>query len=246
MTSEGSITANRELGVEQKLFSQVAGGFKVGLVCRRYNVLTFKPSLFPIDCSHGAEENSLELSLAWVQVLLSHWLAIFSIIKWGKLITELTQRLVVEWNNMYRKWKVKVAQSSPTLFDPMDYTVHGIFQARILEWVAVPFFRGSSYPRDRTQVSYLAGGFFTSWATREAHKRWSMAKCPISGSCLWKHCCYQVLFLLCMTSGSWYKLCEPLCYPIWEVGSMRIKWDAVQALNTLSGMMQILNRCQFS
>ena len=60
---------------------------------------------------------------------------------------------------MYRKWKVKVAQSSPTLCDPMDYTDHGIFQARILEWVAVPFSRGSSYPRDRTQVSYLAGGF---------------------------------------------------------------------------------------
>ena len=61
---------------------------------------------------------------------------------------------------MYRKWKV--TQSSPTLCDPMDYTVHGILQARILEWVAVPFSRGSSYPRDQTQVSYLAGGFITS------------------------------------------------------------------------------------
>ena len=46
--------------------------------------------------------------------------------------------------------------------------VHGILQARILEWVAVPFSRGSSQPRDRTQVSHIAGGFFTSWATREA------------------------------------------------------------------------------
>ena len=42
--------------------------------------------------------------------------------------------------------KVKVAQSSPTLCDPMDYTVHGILQARILEWVAFPFSRGSSNP----------------------------------------------------------------------------------------------------
>ena len=50
----------------------------------------------------------------------------------------------------------------------MDYTVRGILQARILEWVAVPFSRGSSQPRDRTQVSHIAGGFFTSWATREA------------------------------------------------------------------------------
>ena len=47
----------------------------------------------------------------------------------------------------------------------MDYTVHGILQARILEWVAFPFSKGSSQPRDQTQVSRIAGGFFTSWAT---------------------------------------------------------------------------------
>ena len=58
--------------------------------------------------------------------------------------------------------KVKVAQLCPTLYDPMDYTVHGILQARILEWVAFPFSRGSSQPRDWTQVSYIAGGFFTT------------------------------------------------------------------------------------
>ena len=66
------------------------------------------------------------------------------------------------------KWKVKVAQLCPTLWDPMDYTVHGILQARILEWVVFPFSRGSSQPRDQTQVSHIAGGFFTSWATGEA------------------------------------------------------------------------------
>ena len=60
---------------------------------------------------------------------------------------------------------MKVAQSCPTLSEPMDYIVHGIFQARILEWVAFSFSRGSSQPRDRTQVSRLAGRFFTSWAT---------------------------------------------------------------------------------
>ena len=47
-----------------------------------------------------------------------------------------------------RKVKVKVAQSCPTLCDPIDYTVHGIFQAKILEWVAIPFSRGSSQPKD--------------------------------------------------------------------------------------------------
>ena len=59
--------------------------------------------------------------------------------------------------------KVKAAQSCPTLCNTMDYTVHGIFQARMLEWVGFPFSRGSSQPRDQTQVSGIAGGFFTSW-----------------------------------------------------------------------------------
>ena len=60
------------------------------------------------------------------------------------------------------KSEVKVTQSCPTLCDPMDYTVQGILQARILEWVAFPFSRGSSQPRDQTQVSHIAGGFFIS------------------------------------------------------------------------------------
>ena len=71
---------------------------------------------------------------------------------------------------------VKVAQLCPILCDPVDYTVHGILQARILEWVAVSFSRGSSQPRDQIQVSHIAGGFFTRWATREAHKRHNFYK----------------------------------------------------------------------
>ena len=62
-------------------------------------------------------------------------------------------------------WKWKLF-SCARLCNPMDYIVHEIFQARILECVAFPFSRGSSQPRDRTQVSCIAGGFFTSWATR--------------------------------------------------------------------------------
>ena len=60
-----------------------------------------------------------------------------------------------------------------TLCDPMDYTVCGILQARILESVAILFSRGSSQPRDQIQVSLTAGRFFTSWATREAQEYWS-------------------------------------------------------------------------
>ena len=65
-----------------------------------------------------------------------------------------------EWSEV----KVKVAQLCPTLCNPMVYTVHEILQARILEWVNFPFSRGSSQPRDWTQVFCIAGGFFTSWA----------------------------------------------------------------------------------
>ena len=66
---------------------------------------------------------------------------------------------------------VLAAQLCPTLCDPMDCSspvssVHGIHQA-ILEWVAIPFSRGSSQPRDGTWVSCIAGRFFTIWATRE-------------------------------------------------------------------------------
>ena len=65
-----------------------------------------------------------------------------------------------------------VAQSCLNLCNPMDRSppdssVLGILQARILEWVAIPFSQGSSQPRDRTQVSHIAGRFFTVWATRK-------------------------------------------------------------------------------
>ena len=68
---------------------------------------------------------------------------------------------------------VLCASSRPTSCDSMNCSqpgssVHGILQASILEWVAMPSSRGSSQPRDRTQVSHFVGGFFTVWATREA------------------------------------------------------------------------------
>ena len=75
-------------------------------------------------------------------------------------------------------WPVKVAQLCPTLCDPMDYTVHEIVQARILEWVAFPFSRGSSQSRDQTQVSHIASGLFTSWAPRDASSWPGVTKNP--------------------------------------------------------------------
>ena len=69
----------------------------------------------------------------------------------------------------------EVAQSCPTLCDRVDCSppgssIHGILQARILEWVAISFCRGSSRPRDRTQVSHIAGRRFNLCTTREALK----------------------------------------------------------------------------
>ena len=70
-----------------------------------------------------------------------------------------------------------VAQSCLTLCNPMDFSppgssVHGISQARVLEWIAISFFRGSSQPRDQTWISCIASRFFTDWATRET-------QCPL-------------------------------------------------------------------
>ena len=71
------------------------------------------------------------------------------------------------------KVKRLVAQSCLTLCNPMDCSltgssVHGILQARILEWVFIPFSRGSCWPRDQTRVSHSTGRFFTVWVTRKS------------------------------------------------------------------------------
>ena len=72
------------------------------------------------------------------------------------------------------KWS-EAAQSCPTLCDPTDCSlpgssVHGIFQAIVLEWIAISFSRGSSWPRDWTRVSRIVDRRFTIWAKR--HRRW--------------------------------------------------------------------------
>ena len=77
-----------------------------------------------------------------------------------------------ETNMIMLESESEVAQSCTTLFDPMDgslprSSIHGIFQAKVLEWVAISFSRGSSQPRDQTWVSHIVGRHFTIWATRE-------------------------------------------------------------------------------
>ena len=79
---------------------------------------------------------------------------------------------IIDSEDIERKRESEVAQSCLPLCNPMDCSlpgssIHGIFQARILEWFAISFSRGSSQPGDRTQVSLLAGRYFTIWATRK-------------------------------------------------------------------------------
>ena len=93
-----------------------------------------------------------------------------------KNYSTICNRGFISFHSVVESWRgeVKVAQSCQTLCDPMGYTVLGIVQARILEWVTFPFSRGSSQPRDQTQVSHTAGRFFPSWATREAHQNYPL------------------------------------------------------------------------
>ena len=78
---------------------------------------------------------------------------------------------VEHFSFFYKWWKWK--WKSPSHVWLCNYIVHGILQARILEWVDFLFSRGSSQPRDWTQVFHIAGRLCTNWATREAQEYWS-------------------------------------------------------------------------
>ena len=109
----------------------------------------------------------------------------------GSLQSMWSQRVWIDWSNLagnlpssdpsicymsfffFLVLRVLVTLLCLTLYNPMDYSplgssVHGISQARILDWVPIPFSRGPSQSRDWTHVSCIAGRFFAIWATREA------------------------------------------------------------------------------
>ena len=80
---------------------------------------------------------------------------------------------------------MKVIQLCLTLCDPMDYIVHGILQARILEWEAFPFSRGSSQPRDQTQISRVAGRFFYQLSHQVSPRILELAAYPFFSGSSW-------------------------------------------------------------
>ena len=123
----------------------------------------------------------IKLSLGSVHKLvctLKLWLNFFFGIQEGSQGTQESTVMCKIWVNIFslkkRKSESEVIQSCLTLCNPMNCSlpvssVHGIFQARVLEWIAVSFSRVSSWPKDRTLVSRLSDRHFTVWPTREAH-----------------------------------------------------------------------------
>ena len=110
-------------------------------------------------------------------------------------------------------WKAKVAQSCLTLCDPINSTVHGILQVRILEWVALPFPRGSSQSRDQTQVSCIAGRFFTSWATEKPKKTGVGSLSLLQG------------IFLTLESNQGLLHCRRILYQLIYQGNLYINWE---------------------
>ena len=126
-----------------------------------------------ITCSSSASSPQKDLNILVITVLKNWTVTNYNAIQ----LSIFNEREKTE-TQTYHAWQMEVyavvTQECPTLWDPMDCSppgslVHWIVQARILEWVAIPFSRGSSRTRDRTQVSHTAGRFFTFWAMWEAN-----------------------------------------------------------------------------
>ena len=108
----------------------------------------------------------------WRRLLWASWTA-----RWSNqaILKEINPRYSLEGLMLKLRWS-EVTESCPTLCDPMDCSppgssIRGIFQARILEWVAISFSRRSSQPRNQTRVSCISGRFFTNWAMKKALKK---------------------------------------------------------------------------
>ena len=103
---------------------------------------------------------------------------------------------LMKWYLHLPSYPSEVAQSCPTPCNPMDCSlpgssIHGIFQARILEWVAISFSRGSSQPRDRSQVSCIVSRCFTVWATMQVTTQLPKSFLfPLPFEYIWKPICF--------------------------------------------------------
>ena len=115
------------------------------------HISEIKPRVFPLEIffCHRLNRDVFSLLVSKVWVL--------------PFLRESRHSSHTSFNECFWNWKCK-SLSHVWLYDPMDSTVHGILQVRILEWVAFPFSSRFSWPRNQTRVSCIAGGFFTNWA----------------------------------------------------------------------------------
>ena len=125
-----------------------------------------------------AENNSFSVFLYLHKY---HWFGFLNFLKRKQIRNARTTILdhVMSWYK-HATSVLRTNYESVQLFVNPWTVVHGILQARTLEWIGSPFSRGSSQPRDRTQASCISGGFFTSSATREAQEYWSGQRIPFS------------------------------------------------------------------
>ena len=159
-----------------------------------YNLVILLSQFGPVSCSMSCSNLLLDLptgfsrdregDLLLLSLIIFHRLlwstqskaltrSINQMFFWNSVAFYMIQQMLAIWSHNFRCVCAKLFQSCSTLCDPMDYnppgsSVHGILQARILEWVAMSSSRGSSQPRDWTWISCIAGGFFTHWVTWEA------------------------------------------------------------------------------
>ena len=131
-------------------------------------------------------------------------LVIFLNSLWGQRLPKLHSFVLL-------KVKVKVAQSCPTLFDPMVCTIHGILQARILELVAFPFCRGSSQPRDQTQGSTLQADSLPA-EPQGKHLPTYSGNCPDSCIVSFSYSFIPVLCCAVLNLSVVSDLCDPMDY----------------------------------
>ena len=109
------------------------------------NLLNPSFCISPSSCQHpGLGDHYLSPGL---------WRCLYTLVSWHLLLP------LIPFSHLMQPSEVKLAHLCLTL---CTYTVHGILQARILEWVAFPYSKESSQPRDRIQISHIVGGFFTS------------------------------------------------------------------------------------
>ena len=131
-----------------------------------FDPATTSPNSGPITYTHRSSIISLILNTFWKPLILYclNFGSTYHIMSELYFIWRSVSAGEAKWKLLHHVW----------LCDPMGYTVQGILQARILEWVvAFSFSRESSQPGNQTEVSCIAGRFFTSWATKEAYKCWS-------------------------------------------------------------------------